>query len=114
MPPPIARCRAIRCHAAKRGREIFRPGQAWYRVFSSAQGKSLRNNFDKRYWRPALVEAKIPDFRFHDLRHTFASRLVVAGVHSLIVQKAGGWSDERMLQRYVHHDPGSERQATGA
>lgn len=113
----------------KRDRKVVSPY-----VFSSPQGRSLRNNFDKRYWRPALIEAKIPDFRFHDLRHTFASRLVAAGVHSLIVQKAGGWSDERMLQRYVHHDPNliraaverlakapsraqepvSERQATGA
>ena len=87
-----------------------RPSLSPY-VFSSPQGRSLRNNFDKRYWRPALTEAKISDFRFHDLRHTFASRLVAAGVHSLIVQKAGGWSDERMLQRYVHHDPSLIRAA---
>src|SRR5258705_13968791 len=105
MPPPIARCRAIRCHAAKRGREIFRPGQARYRVFSSAQGKSLRNKFDKRYWRPALVEAKIPAFRFHDLRHTFASPLVVAGGAKLIPQKTGGGSAGRVLPRPPHPVP---------
>jgi len=58
----------------KRDRKIASPY-----VFAWPQGKSLRNNFDKRYWRPAPREAKIPDFRFHDLRHTFASRLVAAG-----------------------------------
>jgi integrase len=92
--------------SVKRDRKIVSPY-----VFASPQGKSLRNNFDKRYWRPALTQAKIPDFRFHDLRHTSASRLVAAGVHSLIVQKAGGSSDKRMLQRYVHHDPNLIRAA---
>ena len=68
-------------------------------VFCTPQGKCLRNNFDRRYWRPALKKAGLVDFRWHDTRHSFASRLVQRGVHSLIVQQAGGCSDERMLQR---------------
>ena len=45
-------------------------------VFCSPEGKFL-HNFE-RDWRPALEAAKIPDFRFHDCRHTFASRLAMA------------------------------------
>src|SRR4029077_16318925 len=47
-------------------------------VFPSPEGKRFTNL--ERYWRPALAVAQIPDFRFHDLRHTFASRLTMAGV----------------------------------
>ena len=57
-------------------------------VFCSPQGKFLHNI--ERVWRPALVAAQIPDFRFHDLRHTFASRLAMAGVDLYTVQRAGG------------------------
>jgi len=60
-------------------------------VFSSPEGKFF-HNFE-RYWRPALRTAKIPDFRFHDLSHTFASRLAMAGVGP-IHRSAGGWLED--------------------
>ena len=37
-------------------------------VFCSPEGRFLHNL--ERDWRPALETAKIPDFRFHDCRHT--------------------------------------------
>ncbi|SRR5258705_6364485 len=60
-------------------------------VFCSPQGKFL-HNID-RVWRPALLAAQIPDFRFHALRHTFASRLAMAGVDLYTVERAGGVED---------------------
>ena len=72
-------------------------------VFCSPQGKFL-HNFE-RYWRPALREARIPDLRFHDCRHTFASRLPMAGVDLYTVQKAGGWKTQGMVQRYARLSP---------
>ena len=38
----------------------------------------------------------------HVLRHTFASRLVMAGVNLRAVQKLGGWSSLDLVQRYAH------------
>jgi site-specific recombinase XerD len=40
----------------------------------------------------------------HVLRHTFASRLVKAGVDLRTVQELGGWSSLAMVQRYSHPD----------
>lgn len=48
-------------------------------------------------------------FRFHDLRHTFATRLVQAGVDLYKVAKLLGHKDIRMTQRYAHHYPESLR-----
>jgi len=48
-------------------------------------------------------------FRFHDLRHTFATRLVQAGVDIYIVQKLGRWKNISMVMRYAHHYPESLR-----
>jgi integrase len=79
-------------------------------VFCTPEGRSLGLNF-KRYWQPAVRAAGLVDFRFHDLRHTFASRLVACGVSSYIVQHAGGWRTASMMQRYAHLDPGTIRAA---
>ena len=78
-------------------------------VFCSPQGQFLHNI--ERGWRPALQAAQIPDFRFHDLRHTFASRLAMASVDLYTVQKAGGWKTQAMVQRYAHLSPDHMRAA---
>ncbi len=47
----------------------------------------------------------------HTLRHTFASRLVMAGVDLRTVQELGGWSDLSMVQRYAHVSPSHKAEA---
>ena len=51
----------------------------------------------------ARKEARLKDFRFHDLRHTFATRLVQAGVDIYKVQKLMRHKSPTMTQRYAHH-----------
>lgn len=57
-------------------------------------------------WRAALKRAGIENFRFHDLRHTWASWLVQAGVPLSALQEMGGWESIEMVQRYAHLAPG--------
>lgn len=53
-------------------------------------------------WRSALRRAGIEDFRFHDLRHTWASWLIQSGVPLLALKQMGGWESLDMVQRYAH------------
>ena len=55
-----------------------------------------------KVWRNALKRAGITDFRWHDLRHTWASWAVQNGVTVFEVQHLGGWSSSRMVERYAH------------
>ena len=57
----------------------------------------------------ARERAGIENFRFHDLRHTFATRLVQAGVDLYKVQKLLRHKTPIMTQRYAHHYPESLR-----
>ncbi len=65
---------------------------------------SLRHAFDK-----AVDEAGIEDFRFHDLRHSFATRLVQNGVDLYKVKELLGHKTISMTMRYAHHYPESLR-----
>jgi site-specific recombinase XerD len=65
----------------------------------------------KRAWKTLLKRARIEDFRFHDLRHTFASYLVMSGVDLRSVQELMGHKTLTMTQRYSHLAPGHLRSA---
>jgi integrase len=62
-------------------------------------------------WEGFLIKASIENFRWHDLRHTFASRLVMAGVDLYTVSKLLGHHDIKMTQRYAHLSPDHLHQA---
>ncbi|MBI4284165.1 MAG: site-specific integrase [Chloroflexi bacterium] len=76
-------------------------------VFPSETGESPldANNFINRVSNPALKGAKITDFRWHDLRHTFASRLTMAGVDLRTLQELMGHKTIKMTLRYSHLSP---------
>lgn len=60
--------------------------------------RSLREGFEK-----ALEKAGIEDFHFHDLRHTFATRLVQNGIDLYMVKELLGHKTLSMTTRYAHH-----------
>lgn len=53
-------------------------------------------------WRKALQRAEIRDFRFHDLRHTWATRHIQAGTPLHALMELGGWKDTAMVRKYAH------------
>lgn len=56
-------------------------------------------------WRKALERSGIKDFRWHDLRHTWASWHVQHGTPLFVVQDLGAWRSESMVRRYAHLAP---------
>lgn len=57
-----------------------------------------------RAWYKALKRAKIVDFKFHDLRHTWASWMIQNGVPLIDLQELGNWKDASMVRKYAHLD----------
>ncbi len=70
------------------------------RVFTYA-GKPIANA-NTLAWRSALKRAGIEDFRWHDLRHTWASWHRMRGTPTHELQQLGGWKTGAMVERYAH------------
>jgi site-specific recombinase XerD len=78
-------------------------------VFPSYAGSKISAGNLNRAFKKSLKKAGIKDFRFHDLRHTFATRLVQSGVDIYRLQKLLGHKTLRMVCRYAHHNSESLR-----
>jgi integrase len=78
------------------------------RVFTY-RGKPIRW-VNTKAWRTALDRAGIDNFRWHDLRHTWASWHVQHGTPAYVVQEMGAWESAGMVRRYAHLAPANLRQ----
>jgi integrase len=67
----------------------------------SFRGKSV-TQVSTKAWYAALTRAGIENFRWHDLRHTWASWHVQNGTPLFALQELGGWESPEMVRRYAH------------
>lgn len=95
-------------HAAKRKEKGQEHSDQVY-VFRDG-GRDPQHNY-RRWFNDALIEAKIKDYSWHCNRHTFASRLVMAGVDLRTVAELMGHSSIQMTMRYAHLAPQHNRAA---
>lgn len=66
---------------------------------------SGKNPFDiRRAWTKAIRDAEIKNFKFHDLRHTAASYMVMSGVSLILLAEILGHKSMEMVKRYAHFD----------
>lgn len=73
------------------------------RVFTYL-GKPM-NSANTKAWKAALKRAEVQDFRWHDLRHTWATWQRQAGTPTHELQRLGGWRTGAMVERYAHLAP---------
>jgi len=73
------------------------------RVFTKANGRPYRS--PRAAFEKACEKANLTDVTPHVLRHTFGSRLGMAGVDTRTIQELGGWKNMAMVERYTHLNP---------
>ena len=91
--------------------QVFKimPRTASEYVFTKRDGSAIGDI--KKSFSTALIRCGIKGFRFHDLRHTAASQLVMAGVDLNTVRELLGHKSIEMTMRYAHLSPNHKRQA---
>jgi integrase len=87
------------CHSKSDGIHVF-----------CNESKQPYRNINTHFHR-ILERARITDFRFHDLRHTAASNLVMLGIDLVTIKEVLGHSNINMTLRYAHLSPVHKREA---
>lgn len=109
----VRRCVWIHADQAKARKPLFVPlTEGAVEVVRRQLGKHLEYVFTFRgkavyqvngkAWKGALARAGIEAFRWHDLRHTWASWHVMGGTPLNALQELGGWESAEMVRRYAH------------
>jgi len=107
--------RVLRAHRARQSEERLAAGPLWDDhglIFCASDGRPLHpDRFDKIF-RRLCVEAKVPQFGFHALRHTAATLLLSEGVNPKVVAERLGHSSIRItLDTYSHVLPTVQEEA---
>lgn len=99
-------CRVLRDQIGKHSRWVFVHTAAKHRPDGTLTPAVRKMRVDdNNAWRAGLKKAGIENFRFHDLRHTWASWLIQSGVPLSVLQEMGGWESIEMVRRYAHLAP---------
>ena len=88
-------------HVAPVGRRRGGPRARRRRVSAAARRHSELAQVSTKAWYAALERAGISDFRWHDLRHTWASWHVQNGTPLHALQELGDWESPEMVRRYA-------------
>ncbi len=110
---------ALRAHRARQLEERLALGPGWHDhalVFTNGIGRPLEaSDLLQRQYYPLLQSAGLPRIRFHDLRHTAATLLLLQGIHPKVVSEMLGHSQVGItLNLYSHVLPNMQRDATAA
>src|ERR1051326_275891 len=112
----------VHVRQTKTGKDRFIPINSRLRILLEGLGRSSEHVFPspktnralidvKRQFDRAKMSAGIPDFRFHDLRHTAATRMADNGADVFTIAAILGHSDIRMTSRYTHATDRARRAA---
>src|SRR5215212_7338042 len=109
----------LKRHLERQLGEIDKVGSLWSEnglIFASETGEPLnRHNLIRRSFKPLLKQAGLPQIRFHDLRHTCATLLLIRNVNPKIVSEMLGHSTIAItLDTYSHVLPNMRNQAAAA
>jgi integrase len=76
------------------------------RIFTAAEGGSIRKSFGPRHFKPAAKRAELLPLRLHDLRHSAAGLMIALGAHPKVIQERLGHSSIKVtLDTYGHLFP---------
>jgi len=82
--------------------EVLERRRGDHRIYVFTYGGLPIRQVSTKAWRNALERAGIQDFRWHDLRHTFATWHREEGTPTWELQRLGGWKTASMVERYAH------------
>ena len=113
---PAVAIEALKEHCVNQEKVRIKAGERWNErgiVFTNKYGSFLRPDTVLDTFHQLLKDAGLPPMRFHDLRHSAATILFVAGVNPKVIQELLGHSKISMtLEIYSHVLPSMQQEAT--
>ena len=110
--------RRIYFNSVKKLRDVFveaarmkKPDQK--HVFTKSDGSPVPKWYIERLFKKACIKADAGPYRFHDLRHTFNTNMLKAGVDQTVIMKLTGHKTNKMFLRYSHVDREMGEKAMG-
>ena len=79
-------------------------------VFSNKNGNHIDIKWTEKYWNKTLKDTKLKDKRFHDLRHTFATMLLLNGANLIQIKELLGHSSVKITEIYLEVLPKSKKE----